>query len=308
LRVVVTGAGGYVGGRLVEHLRGDGVDVVPLVRQDTPWLAGARAIDDLLAGDLAPLLAGADAVVHLAAPPAQRFRTGAERIDADPAYVDTVAVAERVASAARSAGVPRLVHLSTFHVYGDAARGLIDEDVTPAPTGGYGASRAAAEQVVVEHGPEHTVRFRLTNALGPAADRRIVPPLVAQRFCQAVVDGEDLEPQDGGRALRDFVDMGEACRVIAAAAAGEVAAGTYNLGSGETRRIRDLADEVADAAEEVLGRRPAVAPQPETGDPPIDFRVSVARLAAHVTPPSPDLRPALADTIRLLSRTGAGDA
>jgi UDP-glucose 4-epimerase len=308
MRIVVTGAGGYVGGRLVERLRSTGVDVVALARTPRPWLADA-AVVDLLGDDLRPLLEGADAVVHLAAPAARAFRSDAGRVEDDPAYVDTVAVADRVASASRSAGVARLVQLSSFHVYGSAVRGLVDEGVTPAPTAGYGASRLESERRAAEHGPEHVVTFRLTNALGPAVDRRVAPPLVAESFCQDVVDGKDLAPQDGGRAQRDFVDLGEACRVIAAAAHGEIPDGTYNLGSGVTTSVLDLAHLVADAAEEVLHRRPAVEPHPPTDDPdPAPFRVPTDKLAAHVTPPSPDLRPALVETLRLLSRDAGGDA
>jgi UDP-glucose 4-epimerase len=308
MTVVVTGAGGYVGGRLVQHLRGAGVDVVPLVRRPTPWLPGAEVVD--LLGDpiaLTERFAGHEAVVHLAGASEVRFPSDGTLGDA---YGETTSTTFDVAGAARRAGIDRFVFLSTFHVYGGRTDdGVVHEGVEPAATHPYARSRLYGEQLAAECGPDHLVTLRLTNSIGapvhPDVDRWT---LVANAFCRAVVAGEDLRPMDGGRALRDFVDLSEACRVIAAAAQGEVPSGTYNLGSGVTTSVRELADLVADAAEEVLGRRPAVDPLPEEGDPPTPFRVSVEKLAAHVAPPDPDLHQALADTIRLLSRTGEGDA
>jgi len=291
--IVVTGAGGYVGGRLVQHLGGL---ALPTLRTPVPWLPDA-VVADLLVDDLVPLFAGHQAVVHLAGLNETHFRG-----DADRAYDHTVAATERVASAARAAGVPRLVYLSTFHVYGSAAKGLVQEDVPATPVDGYGASRLEGERLAAEHGPHHTVSLRLTNGVGPLSHPDVErKTLGAYVFCRMAATGGDIEMRDSGHGLRDFVDLAEACRVIGAAAAGALPRDTYNLGSGVTTSIRRLADEVADAAEEVLGRRPAVVPGPPDGDAPDDFRVSVEKLAEHVDRPNPDLRPALVETIRLLA-------
>ncbi len=305
MRVVVTGAGGYVGGRLVQHLVAAGEDVVPVVRRSTPWLVGAETVD-LLRDELTSLLAGADAVVHLAGANERRFD---DEATADAVFADTVTATERVASAAEEAGVPRLVFLSTFHVYAASRHaGVIDETVEPAPVDRYGRSRLVGEQLAAEHGPAHTVSLRLTNGVGPPAhpdvDRKTLAGHVFSRM--AVTDGV-IAMRDDGAGRRDFVDMTEVCRVVTAAAAGALPRGTYDLGSGVTRSIRDLAELVADAAEDVLGRRPEIRPGPPgPGGPPTPFRLDTSRLAAHVTPPDPDLHAALAATIDLLSRDGGG--
>jgi nucleoside-diphosphate-sugar epimerase len=291
MRIVVTGAGGYVGGRLVQHL---GAAAVPTLRTPKPWLPGA-VVADLLHDDLGPLLDGADAVVHLAGASEVRFGADPER-----SRRETATATERVATAARAAGA-RLVYLSTFQVYGPPS-GVIDERTPAAPVNDYGRSRLEGEAAAAALGPDHTVSLRLTNSLGPPAHPDVDRwTLVANVFCRTVAGGGDLAPHDGGRALRDFVDLGEACRVIAAAAGGDLPAGPHLLGSGTTTSVLDLAHLVADAAEEVLGRRPAVAPQPPSGPDPVPFRVSVEGLARHVPPPDPDLRPALVGTLRLLA-------
>jgi len=306
--IVVTGAAGYVGGRLVQHLDDAGVAVVPVVRRPTLWLPAARVVD--LDGDphaLTELLAGHEAVVHLAGASEVRFPSDGSLGDA---YAETTSTTSALAGAARRAGVARFVFLSTFHVYGGRSdHGVVHEGVEPAATHPYARSRLDGERLAAECGPADLVTLRLTNSIGPPVHPDVDRwTLVANAFCKTVAEGGDLRPVDGGRALRDFVDLGEACRVIAAAARGEIPRGTYNLGSGVTTSVRQLAGLVADAAEEVLGRRPRVDPQPAEGPDPTPFRVDVARLAAHVTPPSPDLRPALVETIRLLSRDGSGGA
>ncbi|HEU5152431.1 MAG TPA: SDR family oxidoreductase, partial [Iamia sp.] len=275
------------------HLAATGVDVVPLVRSPTPWLPDA-VVADLLRDDLAPLLAGADAVVHLAGASEVRFAADPER-----AHDETVATTDRVARATGG----RLVLLSTFHVYGGRTDdGVVHEGVEPVPVHPYAASRLEGEALAAEHGPAHLVTLRLTNSIGPPADRRVDRwTLVANDLCAQAAAGEPLVLRSSGHAGRDFVDLGEACRILGAAATGAVPAGTYNLGSGTTTRVLDLAHLVAEAAHEVLGRRPDVVAPPHEGPEPEPFRVAVEKLAAHVAPPDPDLRPALVGTLRLLA-------
>jgi len=303
MSVVVTGAAGYVGGRLVRHLRDEGMAVVPTVRRPVPWLTGAHPVD-LVAGDLGGLvgvLEGHDAVVHLAG--ASEVRAGAEP---DAALAETVVATRRVAEAAVRAGVRRLVFLSTFHVYGGATDdGGVHEGVVPTPRHPYAFARLAGEHLAAGCGPDHGVALRLTNAVGPPVDARVDRwTLVANDLCAQAVAGGPLRLRSSGHDGRDFVDLGDACRAIGAAATGVVPAGTYNLGSGTTTRVLDLAHLVADAAEEVLGARPPVDAPAPTGPEPARFRVDVSRLAAVVPLPPPDLRAALVATIRAVAAAG----
>lgn len=301
LTVVVTGAAGYVGGRLVEHLRAAGTTAVPTARRSVEWLPDARPLD-LVAGDLdavVGLLAGHEAVVHLAGASEVAFARHPDR-----ALADTLVATRRVAEAAARAGVARLVLLSTFHVYGGRTDdGVVHEGLVPEPRHPYATARLAGEHLAAGAGPDHVVALRLTNSVGPPADVRVDRwTLVANELCAAAVAGEPLVLRSSGHAGRDFVDLGEACRVIGAAATGSIPAGTYNLGSGTTTRVLDLAHLVADAAEAELGTRPAIEAPPHEGPEPAPFRVDVSRLAAHVAPPGDDIRGALAATIAALAR------
>src|SRR5581483_5898779 len=110
-------------------------------------------------------LAGADEVVASRRPAA--------------ALANTVVATERVAEACASAGVRRLVYLSTMHVYGDriVPGAVLDEEMRVEPRSTYAISRLASEHVVkgFSRGAYELVTFRLTNSLGapddPSVDR-----------------------------------------------------------------------------------------------------------------------------------------
>lgn len=171
--VVVTGAGGFIGGRTVEVLFASGrANVRAVVRRwSTAARIGRMPIDIVRAdvtdpASLAGVMRGADAVLHCA------------RADGHVNIEGTRGVLE----AARLAGVRRVVHLSTIEVYGVTA-GTIDENAPLHATGReYGDSKIGAEAVCREaaaHGQE-VVMLRPTVVYGPYSDLWTVE--FAQRF------------------------------------------------------------------------------------------------------------------------------
>lgn len=150
MKILVTGATGKVGSRLVPRLLAKGYDVSILVR-DTAKAAeliqmGAKAITaDLYEPDtLAPAVAGMDAVIHLAA----LFRT----------FTDNEGIIKTnregsiaLAQAALEAGVKRFVFTSTSNVYGSGYRrpAREDEKVDINDPRAYASSKIAAEQELI---------------------------------------------------------------------------------------------------------------------------------------------------------------
>lgn len=288
--VAVTGAAGYVGGRLVAHLRATGSRVVAVVRRPVPWLPDAVVVDG--ATEPTRAIEGCNALVHLA---------GANEVvagrDPEGSTAATVAAARSAAAAAVDAGVERIVHLSTVHVYGasigDLAGAPLTEDVVARPVHPYAEARLRSEDVFASCGVPTTV-LRLTNAVGPPVDPRVERwTLVANELCRAAATGGPMILRSSGQQWRDFVDLTEAVRVIGEASRGAVPAGRYNLGSGRSRTVRDLADTIAAVAEDVIGVRPAVEAPPPDGPSPPRLDVDVSRLARHVPPPAPGIEGAL---------------
>jgi len=311
-RIVVTGAGGYLGGRVVEHLSGAGHAVGALSRGPAPWLPVPVAAIDLVDDpvDLAGALDGAAAVVHLAGANEARAVTDPER-----ALTSTIVAARRVAHACVAMGVKRVVYVSTMHVYGAALEpdAGITESTVPQPRNGYAIARLTAEHLLAAAGVDVVV-MRLTNGVGaPVAPQVDRWSLVVNDLCrQAVTDGE-LRLRTDGLQWRDFVPLADVCRVLAAAAdPATVPAGTYNLSSGRPSTVRAVAELVQDAVEAATGRRPPLQGPPAQGQPTAPYIVSAARLAALGLEGDTPLRAAVDETVRFCLeheaelRTGGG--
>jgi nucleoside-diphosphate-sugar epimerase len=129
MRVFITGATGFIGGRVAEKLRERGDDVVALVR--APDKAGRlRELGcELVEGDLSSIgaikgaLEGADACIHAAA----IYKVGIPKKERQPMYDSNVNGTENVLDAAIDAGVGRIVYVSTVAVFGNTKEQVVDE-------------------------------------------------------------------------------------------------------------------------------------------------------------------------------------
>lgn len=257
MRAFVTGATGFVGGRLAERLRKRGDEVVALVR--TPVRAERlRGLGcELAEGDLssraglAAAAAGSDAVFHLAA----IYRNGVPASRRPELFEVNVQGTENVLDAAVDAGVARIVYVSSNVVFGNTRGRVVDETYEP-PAGEYVsvyhetkalAHRAAQEWiargapvVIVQpggiYGPgDHT-------GIGPLLERAARGKLVVLPFGSAGLNWTYVEDAAEGILLaHDRGCVGE----------------TYVVG-GEIATLR----EAVERAFAVAGRRPRIIPVP----------------------------------------------
>lgn len=151
MKIVVVGAGGFVGRPLSARLAADGEAVIPIVR--TPrGLRGERAVQDIGTVDWRPLLEGAESVVHLAARVHLMRDTASDPLSAFRR--DNCEATLRLAHAAVEAGVRRFVFVSSIKVNGEvtAAGVPFRSDQTPRPADAYGISKLEAELGLAEIG------------------------------------------------------------------------------------------------------------------------------------------------------------
>jgi len=300
-QVVVTGASGYLGGRLVEHLVAGGHHVRAIGRQPPPWLMAAGGDHEVvdLARDVPPsALAGADAVVHLAAP---------NEVEAgdDPAgtVATTVAITANVGRAAAAASVGRVVYLSTVHVYGPAIvdGAVLTETTATAPTHPYAVARLQSEQAMArEIGDDRLVVLRLTNAVGaPAAPVVARWTLLVNDLCREAAVAGTVTLKSAGDQWRDFVPLVDVVRIatLATNAAGLPSA-TYNLGSGTPATVRSMAARVQDAFRRLGGVEPKLLAPDPSGPAPQPYRVDVSKLAACGVRADGDIGAAVDETAR----------
>jgi dTDP-glucose 4,6-dehydratase len=252
-RVLVTGAGGFIGSHLAERLATAGAEVRAFVRYtsrgDHGWLEdvapdAAQSIE-VFRGDLANpeavlgAMSGCEAVFHLGAliPIPYSYRHPREFVTAN------VEGTLNVLEAARREEPARIVHTSTSEVYGTAQRVPIDEEHPLRPQSPYAASKVGADQLALSYGRSFgtpVVVARPFNTYGPRQSARaVIPTIATQALARDVVELGATAP------TRDFLYVEDtAAGIVACAEADGVDGEVVNLGTGSEITIGKLAERI----------------------------------------------------------------
>jgi UDP-glucuronate 4-epimerase len=291
MRILVTGAAGFIGSHLCERLVARGDEVVGLDNFDAFY---ARAVKErnvaglvagprftLVEGDLrAPadlvraFAARPDAVVHLAA------LAGVRPSLADPArYADVnVLGTVRLTEAARAHGVRRVVFASSSSVYGlDSEPPFKESDPCLRPVSPYASTKRAGELGLFTAHHLYALDvtcLRFFTVYGP----RQRPDLAIHKFARLILAGKPIELFGDGSTSRDYTWIDDIIDGVVAAideqGRGAPAFRTYNLGGSRTTTLLRLVELISDA----LGKKPIVEWKPEQ---PGDMKRTLADLT-HV--------------------------
>lgn len=306
-RAILTGATGFVGGYLAEHLLEAGDEVLGFC-PDARWPAGApadlAARVPLLAWDLASpdgLSAEASRAVERFAPTCI-YHLAAVSVPADCGDPEptpfaqainvggTRRVLELAASLARR---PRVLLVSTCYVYGPVPpeSPRVSETAPRRPHRGYGRTKVAAEEAVEQFVAEggDALIARSFQHTGPRQDARMMLP---QWASQLAADGEEPVEVYTLDAHLDLSDVRDVVRAYRLLVLGGRRGEAYNVGSGESRRTGDLFERLRQLAGST---RPAVELRPGARQEPI---ADISRLrAATGWQPVVPLEQTLADTL-----------
>lgn len=252
-RVLVTGAGGFIGSHLVEALVNQGAQVRAFVRYNSRGDPGHLAMLpsekfeqlEILTGDIRDLptmmaaAKGVDTILHLGALIAIPY---SYRHPADVVETNVMGTLN-ILLAARETGVRRVVHTSTSEVYGTALRVPISEDHPLQGQSPYSASKIGADKIAESFYCAYelpVVTLRPFNTYGPRQSARaVIPTIITQALSQPVIHLGNLD------ARRDFTFVSDTVNgFLCAATAPGVEGKTFNLGTGSEIRIGDLVNEV----------------------------------------------------------------
>ena len=323
MKVLVTGAAGFIGRVVSARLRADGDDVVAYDRAIEP----ADDITDLTR--VRAMADGCDAVVHLAA----KVGLGVGIADIDDYARQNDLGTAVVLRAGAEVGIRRLVFASSMVVYGEGAYGcrqhgpvrppareaedlargdfevhcphcgadlvpeLISEDAPLDPRNAYAATKVHGEHLAATWARETggvAAALRFHNVYGPGLPRNTPYAGVAALFASRLADGEAARVFEDGRQRRDFVHVDDVARAVAASIRAPLPPGltALNIGSGRVTTIGEVAAALTDAV---------------SGPPPVitgDFRLGDVR---HVTADSTAARRILGWSAAIELRDGVRD-
>ena len=272
MRIVITGAAGFIGSRFAEMLLQDSrLAYDDIVIFDALTYSGRREnIEQVLQdprvsfvhGDITDpvgtedVIRGAQAVVHFAAEShVDRSITGARTF-----FSTNVIGTQTLLESARRHQVERFVHVSTDEVYGSISEGSWREDHILEPNSPYSSSKAGSDLAALAYHRTYGMHVNVTrcsNNYGP----RQFPEKVIPLFVTNLMDGRKVPLYGDGLNVRDWLHVDDHCRGILLVLEGGESGEIYNIGGGTeltnkelTHRLLELCDKT-DASIELVADR-----------------------------------------------------
>jgi UDP-glucose 4-epimerase len=251
MRIVVTGAAGFIGSNLCRELLAGGhvvtgidafTDYYPrwIKERNLAPLRGEAGFElmekDLSTMDLAPVLDGAEAVFHLAAQAGVRGSWGRSF---DVYTRNNILVTQRLLEASRDLELKKFVFASSSSVYGLTPVLPMAETNPVHPLSPYGVSKLAAEQLCFLYFKSFgvpAVSLRFFTVYGPSQR----PDMAFHKFFKAMAEDREFAVFGDGRQTRDFTFVADIVRASVAALDSGRPGETYNIGGGHRRTLSEV--------------------------------------------------------------------
>ncbi len=239
MKILVTGAAGFLGANVVRHMLDDGFDVTTFDKAEHAIDGAETTIGDLLDANAVKSAAeGKEAIVHIGAI-GDVYLAGE-----NPALASSVNVvgSANVAAAARETGA-KVVYASTWEVYGKPLADVITEEHPCEPDHPYNITKLAGERILLA--ADHlndvpTIALRLGTAYGPG----LRPNSVFRIFIDRARRNEAITIQGDGSQFRQFTHADDIARAFVLACRSDLRAEIFNIVAPEPVSIKQLAEVV----------------------------------------------------------------
>ncbi|HEX4271457.1 MAG TPA: NAD-dependent epimerase/dehydratase family protein [Rhizomicrobium sp.] len=248
-RVLVTGGAGFIGSHLCEGLlaRGYQVRVLDsLIYGRREWVPGPC---EFLGGDIRDIAVcrraaeGMDAVLHCAA----MSRSGPSQEAIEICTGSNITGTQNMLLAARDAGVKRFVYSGSSTYYGNRTPPHRESD-PPDLLNVYGLTKRVGEQYTLMFDQQFglpSVVLRYFNVYGLRQPETGAYALVLGIFLRRKADGKPLEIHGEGKQRRDFIHVRDVVAANIAALESGVRGEVFNVGSGASLSVKELADMIS---------------------------------------------------------------
>jgi len=262
--ILITGANGYLGAQVSQHLALKGHRVTALCYPEAPndidW---CELMEEILVGSVAErktidLLKkrSFDTIIHLVSMDHNQSQT------ATPEMVNSVNVQPcwMLLDAFKDSGLKKFIYFSTIHVYGKLPDTTISEEHPLNPGNVYALTHAMCEQICTFYNQTSNINcltVRLSNSYGhPVFPENNCWWLAVNDLCRTAYTEKAIRLLSDGSPQRDFVhgsDVCEALELLCEKAPKTLDANTYHISSSQTFTLLELAGFVKDIYEEMYG-------------------------------------------------------
>jgi UDP-glucose 4-epimerase len=253
-KALVTGGAGFIGSNVVKVVVEDHYKVVVLDNLVSGYRKNLDALRDVqfIEGDvrdeaaLTRALEGVEVIFHLAAS-VGNIRSMEQPVeDSDVNVIGTI----RLLEAARSAGVKKIICSSSAAIFGELRYLPINETHSTEPDSPYGVSKLAEEKMCLAYSKLYeleAVCLRYFNVYG-VNQRYDAYGNVIPIFTYRLLRGEPLVIYGDGEQTRDFVNVQDVARANLLAAQAQGVSGPFNIASGASITINELAEILRDVS------------------------------------------------------------
>lgn len=287
--ILITGALGYVGGRIAQSLaENPDYSLILLDKENISkpdWIKAGKLVGfDLLSDKSLDLICkGVDVIIHLAA---------LNEIDSvsnpEQALLTNGLATLKLLKAAEQAQVKRFIFFSTAHIYKSPLTGIITEETVARPVHPYAITHKVAEDFVISAHDNKKLTgivLRLSNSFGFPTHPNINRwTLIVNDLCRQAVTTKKLVLKSSGLQKRDFVTLSDVCRAVSHflnLPVSQCGDGIFNLGGENSLRILDLAELIAGRCNKVFGFLPTVIhPEPQADEVSYELDFKIDKLKA----------------------------
>lgn len=294
MKILVTGAAGFIGSYLCEKLLKDpinriiGVDSfigptpINLKQFNLQSLKNQPRFQfiemDLMTADLDNLLNEVDIIYHLAGMPGVRSSWGN---DFDPYVRNNIFVTQRLLEAAKNKNLTKFIYASTSSIYGEKS-GKVSEESIPTPLSPYGITKLTGEHLCHVYYKSFGVPIvvvRFFTVYGP----RQRPDMAFHRFIAQILKEEPITIYGDGTQSRDFTFISDCVDATSAVLNQDHLIGrTINIGGKERASI----NEIIRMLEQLTGKKAKINyTQKVNGEPKHTWAdITLAQTLLHYNP------------------------